>query len=229
MSADLLAIAKGYPYRIPDDSFLYVDGDALPLDRLDTAGRTAVIAYGSNRSPEQLGRKFRGWPPGTAIPVVRGRLAGFDVVYSSHFTRYGSMPAMLHPAPGVAVDVSIVWLTEPQLVRMHETEGTENYAYARLDDVRLDLGAYGRLDRVHCYRGLRSPFAPDGAAVPLAAVTADGRRADALHQAEMLARARDLLAPGMELDPFILEIVADPDRRAERTAALARYALASAA
>lgn len=224
-AVDLLAIAKGYPYRIPAESFLYVDGAARPLDELPTRDRTAVIAYGSNRSPEQLARKFRGWPPGTVIPVARARLAGFDVVYSSHFTRYGAMPAMLRAAPGVTVDVSVVWLTAAQLARMHETEGTENYAYARLDGVRLEIEGHGRLDHVHCYQGRRGAFAPAGAAIPLAAVAAQGRSAEPLHQAEVLARARDLLAPDLDLDEFVLAIVGDAGVRAARTAALARHAL----
>ncbi|WP_446917182.1 hypothetical protein, partial [Klebsiella pneumoniae] len=79
-----------------------------------TRDRVAVIAYGSNRSPEQLARKYRDWPTGTVIPVARARLDGFDAVHSCHFTRYGSMPAMLHPAPGVTVDISVVWLTAAQ-------------------------------------------------------------------------------------------------------------------
>ncbi|HET8725994.1 MAG TPA: hypothetical protein VFO41_00675 [Alphaproteobacteria bacterium] len=225
MTIDLLAIAKGYPYWIPGESYLYVDGEAQPLDRLPTRGRTAVIAYGSNRSPEQLVRKFRDWPPGTEIPVARARLEGFDVVYSCHFTRYGSMPAMLHPTPDVAVDISVVWLTEAQLARMHETEGTENYAYTRLDGISLEIAGHGRLDHAQCYWGLRDPFAPGGATVPLAAVTAEGRRDKPFYQADVLSRARDLLAPGVDLDAFILAIVGDAGLRARRTAELGRYGL----
>ncbi|NBC32602.1 MAG: hypothetical protein GVY13_07995 [Alphaproteobacteria bacterium] len=215
--AALLAIAKAYPFDIRSEPFLFVDGRVEPLERFDPDGRTPVLAVGSNRAPAQLARKFAALGPGTVIPVTGGRLAGFDVVYSSHFSRYGAVPARLWPVPGVTVAVGVSWLTPAQLQRMHETEGAANYRYAALTGIVLDDEAAGRLDRVMAYLGLRPPFAPGGAPVPLAAIPATGRPAPGLDQPAALAAARDRLAPGAPLDPFILQTIACPVTRAQRS------------
>ena len=112
MTDPRLAIAKTYPYRVPRASFVYVDGRADPLEGpLDRSGRIPVIAYGSNRAPEQLARKFAGWPRGTGRAGDAARLADHDVVYGAHFTAYGALPAVLARSPGTAVEVSVTWLT----------------------------------------------------------------------------------------------------------------------
>ena len=80
---ELLALAKSYPFPAPEGSYLFSGGEAGPIAPADFAGRVPVLAHGSNRSPEQLRRKF-----GTAaeIPVTYGWLADYDVVYSAHIT-----------------------------------------------------------------------------------------------------------------------------------------------
>ena len=98
IATTLIALATGYPYEFPACSYLFADHTQHPLpDDLLTelTGRVPVIACGSNRAPEQLARKFRGWPSPLRIPVLCGRIDGFDVVYSAHFTRYGAIPASL--------------------------------------------------------------------------------------------------------------------------------------
>lgn len=215
--AALLAIAKAYPFDIRREPFLFVDGRVEPLERFDPDGRTPVLAVGSNRAPAQLARKFAGLGPGMVIPVTGGRLAGFDVVYSSHFSRYGAVPARLWPMPGVTVEIGVSWLTPAQLQRMHETEGAANYRYAELGGLALDDDVAGRLNSVMAYVGLRPPFAPSGAPVPLAAIPAAGRSAPGLDQPAALAAARDRLAPGAPLDLFILQSIACAVTRAQRS------------
>ena len=125
-----LALAKSYPFAAPGQSYLFRDGAAAPSDPALSApelydGRTAVIAHGSNRAPDQLLRKFGA---GAEIPVIRAWLADYDVVFSAHVTSYGSIAANLQHAPGVRACVFVTWLTAGQLTRMHETElGGENY------------------------------------------------------------------------------------------------------
>ncbi|MEQ8968523.1 MAG: hypothetical protein RID91_22075 [Azospirillaceae bacterium] len=220
MTADRLALAKGYPYRIPTASFVYVDGRAVPydgLDRLDRLGRIPVIGYGSNRSPEQLARKFAGWPEGTVVPVTLARLADHDIVYGAQFTAYGAVPAVLARRPGTAVTVSVTWLTEAQLTRMHATEGAANYRFARLDGIALEAEGVGRVESAFAYLGRRGALAgPDGP-IALAAVAAENRAGPAEDQEAVLARARDRLAPDAALDPFILQNVSCPVTRRQRT------------
>lgn len=220
-----LALAKTYPYDPPRRSFLYRDGTARPLDRPDVEDRVPVLAYGSNAAPAQLARKYSGWPPGTTIPVIRARLSGFDIVHSAHFSRYGALPAMLWPAPGVTVDVAVLWLSPAQLGRLHETEGALNYRYTRLDGLDLRVEGIGALMSVHAYVGRHGAIARDGVALALAAILAQGRRLPALHQADALAIARDVLAPGAPLDPFIVQTMVCPVTRTQRTARLNAAAL----
>ena len=66
---------------------------ALPGASLEQP-RTAVLAYGSNASPAGLGWKFPD-ERSAVVPLIRGKLRGVDVVYSSHIAVYGSVPATL--------------------------------------------------------------------------------------------------------------------------------------
>src|SRR5688500_1625447 len=64
------------------------------LERLgagDTARepRTPLLAYGSNRAPVQLGRKYGHWREPVVIPVLHGWLRDFDVVYAARLASYG--------------------------------------------------------------------------------------------------------------------------------------------
>ena len=56
--------------------------------------RHVLLAYGSNSSTRALLRKFAG---DLHLPVLQGTLEGFDVVYSSHLSAYGSVPVTIHP------------------------------------------------------------------------------------------------------------------------------------
>ncbi len=227
MSAAALQRAKGYPYRVESRSFRYVDGLAEPESRLRHPDRVPVIAFGSNRSPEQLARKYRGWPKGTEIPVTLARLGGHDVVYSAHFARYGAVPAMLFPSRGVTVEVSVVWLTEPQLHRMHQTEGASNYRFIQRDDFDLRGEDGGRIDRAGLYVGLHGALADGGQPMPLAEVSAEGRAVPPVSQVDVQTRARNRLAPDAGLDAFILQNIGCPVTRTERGRRLRRDALAA--
>ncbi|WP_158043730.1 gamma-glutamylcyclotransferase family protein [Skermanella pratensis] len=229
----VLALASGYPYAFPACSYLFRDGEQRPLPAglpAILADRVPMIACGSNRSPEQLARKFKDWPHPVAIPVLCGRLAGFDVVYSAHFTRYGALPATLHPAPGRAsetvVEIAVQWLTRAELDRMDATEGIGvNYDRHRLDGIALEIEGLGRIASAEAYLSRRGALAIDGHPVALAAIPCAGRTWPALDQPGVLESVRARLAPERDLAGFIHAIVTDPDHRAEQTSVLARDAL----
>ena len=215
--------ATQYPYPTPDHSFLIGGGKLTPIrtpDALpDLAGRLPVIACGSNRAPERLAQKYGDDPE--PLPVIHMTLADFDSVYAPHFAHYGAIPATLHPAPGTTVTLSVTWLSAGQLRRMHATE-QENYHFVRLDNISLtpDVGApldcaYAYVSRAGAWTGCGT-----GAAVPLAAVRATGRRAPALTQIEALAAARDRLEPGRDLDAFFAAHIEDAALRRARIKAL---------
>ncbi len=214
----LLALARCYPYCRPETSYLFADGSARPLPesipRPDLyEGRTPVVAHGSNRSPRQLARKFGS---DAEIPVSRARLADYDVVYSAHMTRYGAIAANLRHVPGTTVEVWVTWLTGDQLARMHATElGTEIYRFGTLGAVRLALeaGPAPEIQEAGAYLSTYGYLALDGAPIGLAAVPAEGRPHESLHQREVLALVRDRHRPGRDLEEFLLTKIREPERR----------------
>lgn len=216
--AELLRLAKGYPYPVPGGSYIFTDGTARALEAggFEPAlfrGREPVIGHGSNRSPEQLARKFGAT---AEIPVSRAWLDDYDVVYSAHMTRYGAIAANLQHAPGTRVEVWITWLDGHQLAFMHETElGAEIYRYGQLTGVRLALeaGPEPEIAAAGVYLSTYGYLPLDGAAVGLAAVAAERRANPALGQEAALGLVRDRHRPDRDLEAMILAKIRDPERR----------------
>lgn len=213
-----LARARGYPYAIPEASYVWRGGEVASFDPAMRKDRTPVLAIGSNQSPRQLTRKFGN---GGDIPVQRARLRDFDIYYSAHITGYGSVPAMLQHAPGTEVTLSVNWLDDRQLDVMHGTELTAaKYQYAVIEDIGLALDCGTDLDFVHLYVGVNGHLMHGGEALALSAMPAKGRRPKALTTAEVLEIVRERFAPGHESDEFVLKLVDDPGFRAACTEAI---------
>jgi hypothetical protein len=233
---ELLALAKGYPFAAPANSYLYRDGGEVALDpaRSDVfEGRRPVVAHGSNRSPAQLRRKFDYLSGSDSeIPVTRAWLADHDVVYSAHVTQYGSIAANLQYAPGVRAGIFVTWLSELQLTRMHDTElGGENYAYGVLEEIHLELemGPITLLEHAYVYLSVRGCLEQDGAPLGLAAVPAEGRHYAALHQEEAITLVRDRHHPDRPLEAHILSTIRDIPGRKALVVDLERGAIPAAA
>ncbi|MBO6562896.1 MAG: hypothetical protein JJ959_20285 [Nisaea sp.] len=209
--------AYGYPYPAPEGDFLFVRGQAEPLDdQIDLSSRHPVIAVGSNRAPEQLRRKF-GDGPGSEIPVTWGWMHGYDVVYCAHVAGYGSVPATLHTSPGTEVRVAVTWLTEPQLERMHQTENVgESYVYGTFDADAIDLGAARPAMRAGCYITRRGALALDGAPVALAEIEACNRRFFSLPQADKLTLLHERFGDRPDLEDWILSLLDDENLERRR-------------
>jgi hypothetical protein len=222
----LIALATGYPYEFPACSYLFADHarHPLPNDLLtELTGRIPVIACGSNRAPEQLARKFQNWPLPLRIPVLCARLAGFDVVYSAHFTGYGAIPATLHPCPGTTAEVAVQWLTPAELDRMDATEGIGiNYDRRHLTGIRLEIEGFGTIHTAETYLSRRGPLIHQDTPVALRAIPCANRVWPALDQHGMLDLTRWRQAPDATLDGFIHAIVTDAEYRARQTELLAK-------
>lgn len=216
--AELLSLATGYPYSRAHRSYLFSNGQHRTLEPGDAdeslfKGRVPVIGHGSNRSSEQLARKFG---DGAVIPVSQAWLHDYDVVYSAHMTRYGAIAANLKHTPGVAGEVWVTWLDETQLHRMHETElGAEIYCFGWLEGVRLelDVGPHGEIDFAGLYLSTYGYLAQDGEAIALEAVPARNRTRPSLSQESALGLVRTRYRPQSELETMILEAIREPDRR----------------
>ncbi|MDA1326625.1 MAG: hypothetical protein O3C34_18030 [Proteobacteria bacterium] len=224
---DPVSHAKAYPFPAPDHSYLYEAGGWQILRTgFETADRTPVLAAGSNQSPEQLSRKYGAMQDIGSIPAQRGVLHDYDVVYAAHLSGYGSVPATFQHSPGTVVTIFVLWLTDPQLDRMHETEG--NYSYDHLDSLRLELDGGVALPAAHAYTSKIGCLSHEGSCVSLAEIAAQNRQFPALTQAGMQAVIRDRLAPGMALDSFIQQHIRDPAIHRDRSTRLADGALAVA-
>lgn len=224
---DPVVRAETYPYLIPDTAYLFENGRWAPaeIDAAMVAGRVPVIATGSNRSPEQLARKYADFDAVT-IPVERGWLSGFDVVYAAHITGYGSIAANLHPVPDMAVEVSVTWLAEDQLPRMHATEGLgAHYDYCRLRDIDLALECSGALTEAFVYVYRHGSLAVGGAPVGLSAIASRARAHAAWPQPEAIDHVWQRLGHPGPRGNFILETIASLSLRRQQEAVLQQDAL----
>jgi hypothetical protein len=221
-----LARAFGYPYHIPEHSYLVVDQSWQPLTTQHAEGyrdnRTPVLAVGSNQSPEQILRKFQG-PDWSPIACEKCTVANFDTVFSAHITSYGSIAAALHPSPGTTVSLFVNWLDDAQLEAMHPTElGHENYVYARLKDIELHIENGPTLSEVYFYRGNAGAYAPLGDPIPLAEVMAPGRQWAAMGQRDIQAHLTSSIANNLNVDEFVLSSISEVDERNRRRSHMER-------
>src|SRR5919199_3292613 len=140
---EILERALAYPFPRPPGSVLIEARRVHELRELDpalVARRTPVLAYGSNASPESLAWKFPD-ERDAVLPLLRGRLRDFDVVYSSHITVYGSVPATLQRSEGTAVETFVAYLTDDQLALVDDWEINGTYETLAVGlEVDLDLG-----------------------------------------------------------------------------------------
>ena len=217
--SDALARALGYPFSVPRDSYVYVDGAPVAWQErppVDETERVRVMSYGANATVEALRAKLGAG----VVPVRRATLGDFDAVYSAHISPYGAIPAALQRSPGTRVTVFVLSLTAAQLAQLHPTE--PNYRFAHSPGSTLhtsEAPAGGGRVRV----APRLP-AHRRRAVAVAAIEARGRRFPAPAEADVLDRVRSLLAPARSLDEFVHENVASPELAARRTEVLRRTA-----
>lgn len=212
--------ALAYPYLAPARRFVQLGHRTLEPEELpvDTGDRTPVLAYGSNAAPVVLSRKLA--LSDQPVLVVPAQLDDFDVVYSAHISPYGAIPANLRRSPGARVRVHVIYMTEAQVGLISATE--PNYELGELTGVACQLDDGETLADLSVYVSRHGCLLLDGAEVALAAVRAEGRTFPALSEPEVMERARAALAPGEELEAFVLANVTDPTLSQSRTAGLRR-------
>ena len=199
--------ALAYPFDPPPGSYVIEGREPRPVRDGDVRDdRHPVLAYGSNSSTRALLRKFAG---DLHLPVLKGELEGFDVVYSSHLSAYGSVPVTLHQAPGARIETFVTLVTDDQLVRLAETEF--NYAIRRLDGCRF-TGPEIDLEGPIAFVSRHGALGIEGE--PIRLVDREQR--------DMLERVRSHLAPDEPLPDFIVRNVRDPERAVAFTAELKR-------
>jgi len=203
-----------YPWTRPDRSYLLRDGETHLLHELDEAGRAAILerhlgpaaervallAIGANVAPKNLAVKLahHAEVEDREILVLAGDLHELDVVACAAVAVYGAMPATLAASPGTKVRAAVMLVNATQLTTL--TWGEMTYRLGRLHGARFtveDAVHDVELDSPLAFVSRWGAFAPDGAAAPLAAIAATGRKAPAWTQQQLLDRAADLaLGPG---------------------------------
>jgi hypothetical protein len=225
-SDELARLAPDYPFLHPRESFVFVDGKVLAPDGVawSRQGRTPVIAYGSNRSPEALGRKYAR-QSGVVLPTLLAELKDFDVVYAAMVSTLGPIPATLMPSPGATCEVAVQFLTPAQLERMHRSERVGvSYGFACLPAEMIDVEGIGACECwfYHCLYGV---FCHEQQPIALSEIECAGRQFRSMTQRELQALVR--LRLGSEATPhdFLVEHIADDAVRHERIACISADAI----
>jgi len=205
---ELVRRALAYPYDPPAGSFVQLGDRTLPVppQEVDVDGRRALLAYGANASPEALTRKLAGLPP-EPIAVLRVALRGWDVVYSAHVTRYGSVPAAVVASPGTVANVHLVFPSDAQMEAIAMSEG-ENYRLEQLADfsAEYEIGGEGPRE-IDAFVSAYGPVLVDGGPVALAAIPAVDRVFPEATTPEMIDRVRAALTPDLSVREFVLHHV----------------------
>lgn len=219
---DALRRALDYPYAGHAEDFLFHNGAAVPVPpgSLPRNGRVPVLAYGSNRAPAQLARKFTG--ESTAVAVEQVRAHGWDVVFCARFSSYGTLPAMLLAMPRTSVAVAVTWLTPDQLAAMDDTEGVTIGHYRRitLPPGTVTDRAGAPVADVQVYESDHPALSIGGAPVAFSAIPAEGRTIASMTAEDVLSHAHGHLSPGLARDTAILRVIADAAHRRRMDARL---------
>jgi hypothetical protein len=159
--------AWDYPWTSPGESGLLTGGRFRPTPAGDLlrefAGRAAVVAVGSNASPEALHRKLGGQGGHGVVPVLPAGLLGCAVGHSAHVSVPGFVAAAPYRSAYARTAVFVSLLDEEQLVRLDATE--PNYQRRRFtsgDALRLELEPDGGPETFHLYDGRWGVIAPPG-------------------------------------------------------------------
>lgn len=217
--------ALSYPFDIPNSSFTFTVDQTQPIKKMNDSyrSRMPVLAAGSNQSPLQLTRKYKGIPDTGEIVAERAELENFDVVYAAHLAGYGSVPATLQSSPGTSVTIFILWLTEKQLFRMHETEA--NYYFDKLTGLNIKTEFGVQLETAYAYTARNGCLNIDGSPLALAEIWAKERQFAHATQLQVQEAVRDVICKEKRLEIFVSETIEGGAIRANRVHSLAKNAL----
>jgi hypothetical protein len=203
-----------YPFDLPEEGYVLHAGNVCHSSSLDLDGREPVLAIGSNGAPERLLAKFGS---DTTIPVTPQCITDWAIVYSAHVSRYGAVPATMHPVKGASSQVFVTWLTDDQRARMDETEGLgRNYSHDM-----VSVGGIGHL----AYVSIAGALGHRGGPIRLAEVAAIGGPPFRLYQTAMLEFVARLTGLAMTAVAFSQRLREDNGLRAEVNAMLAERSL----
>lgn len=210
--------ADDYPYAAPQSAYVIKQGKYREIaagEVPDLTGRVALLSVGSNRSPQQLLRKFG---DEAVLPVTTALLKNCDIIHSACFSYYGAVPCSAVPCEGTDILLNAVWLTPEQLQIMHDTEAVGiAYDYCRWDEGRVEIIGAPQPEAVYGY-ATRLGYLADAAAQPyaLSYLPAKRRHFTALSQAQARTKLYDMLPTNLRADDegaFMVKLTSDKGYR----------------
>lgn len=218
-----------YPWHRPRRSYLLRDGEAVLVEGLDAgeraaalerhAGRSGLLAFGSNAAPRNLAIKLAHLtePEDREVLMLAGELHGLDVVAAAAVTIYGAVPATLEASPGTSVTAIVLMVTEAQLTAL--TWGEIPYRLGRLADAPFTVedGIEGlELESPLAFVARWGAFLPDGRPAALAAVPGHNRCFREWSQRQLLDRAAALTLGQGDADALVRALCREGGRLAAR-------------
>lgn len=209
--------ALNYPYPWNGKSYVFFNGYHHPVDKPHDQlrqKRTPVLAYGSNRSAEQLHRKFGTVTAENGIFVEACQLSGFDIIHSAHITSYGSIPAAILPHEKVIVEIAITWLNREQLIIMDASENTGiTYGRERItESVQFSDGYV--CNKVEVYQSTHGPLKVNNKIVSHSNVSANGRKMNEMTNIDLLHLTHQNFCPDLTFNKFVMQTITDNGFRA---------------
>jgi hypothetical protein len=187
---------------------------------------TPVLAYGANANVNALTRKYLSpeEPMHDVIPVIKGRLADYDVTWTPQLVFNGAMPSTLVPSPRTDVSVWTTWLGGAELHRMNATEGVGSlYSAGRLTGARLRSPGPPVNDPM-VYVDCRGPLRVGTSTLAVAGVPAEHRRFVPVTAPTALSRVAPTLDWRASPLSLIVDNVRHPAQRQARDQKLAALA-----
>ncbi|GGJ07619.1 hypothetical protein GCM10010121_017600 [Streptomyces brasiliensis] len=141
-----------YPGAWPEASGL-LDGDRLwPLDGDDfaRAGRTPVLAVGSNACPGQLRHKMAESGIVSPVPMVKCVVIGLGIGVSARVSVMGYVSASPFLTPGAVRELLVTWFDAGQLAVIEASERAYDRAWPPGSDIRIETDAGERLPARSC-------------------------------------------------------------------------------
>ncbi|POF29453.1 hypothetical protein [Roseibium marinum] len=217
--------------RLPDNSVIaaaaLLKALGIPVKADDEI--TPVIGFGSNPAPSQLARKFqvKKFSGDVVIPVMKGTLQDFDVVWTPVFVSYGSMPSTITPSNGTVVDVWVTWLDSEELKVMGNSEYSNTSKrpfYVRTTIAGAKYAFDGPdPDTMQVYISCFGPLKVDGKTYAVKSVPAKGRNFPDATSSEAIEKILPALGWKDSVLDLLYDNVVSPENRAERSTALKPY------
>lgn len=169
---------------LPDDSKSLLDEQLRKWESSSVDNRYVIIGYGSNANPAQLSVKFK--DNSKPLPVIKGTMKGYDVVFAPLVAPYGVIPATIEKAEGTEVEVWINFLDDEQLRIMDESEGRgRSYWLVEIDDeVILENGEH--IAPVYSYIATNGTLVIDNNPVRFSTINATNSKYQQMTELEML-------------------------------------------